>query len=63
MTATGIVQAKQTVRERIWALLERSGVVEPGVHGYIPAFAGFAAVAEIAINTERTHVLVSKLLA
>lgn len=46
MRATSIDQAKQTVRERIWALLERSGVVEPGVRGYIPAFAGASKAAE-----------------
>ena len=46
MAATGIEQAKQAVRERIWALLERSGVVEPGVHGYIPAFEGADKAAE-----------------
>jgi 5-formyltetrahydrofolate cyclo-ligase len=33
-------QAKQAVRERVWALLEREGAAEPGVRGYIPAFAG-----------------------
>jgi 5-formyltetrahydrofolate cyclo-ligase len=37
---TGIDQAKQAVRERVWALLEQAGVAEPGVRGYIPAFAG-----------------------
>jgi 5-formyltetrahydrofolate cyclo-ligase len=46
VTATSIDQAKQAVRERIWALLERSGVVEPGVSGYIPAFAGADAAAD-----------------
>ncbi|MCX9193438.1 5-formyltetrahydrofolate cyclo-ligase [Carbonactinospora thermoautotrophica] len=33
-------RAKQAVRERVWALLEREQVVPPGVHGYIPAFFG-----------------------
>jgi 5-formyltetrahydrofolate cyclo-ligase len=42
----GIDQAKQAVRERIWALLEQSAVVEPGVYGYIPAFTGADAAAE-----------------
>jgi 5-formyltetrahydrofolate cyclo-ligase len=32
--------AKQQIRERIWDLLERERAVEPGVHGYIPAFEG-----------------------
>ncbi|MGH3221074.1 MAG: 5-formyltetrahydrofolate cyclo-ligase [Streptosporangiaceae bacterium] len=35
MTAT-----KQAVRERVWSQLERAGVVQSGVRGYIPAFAG-----------------------
>ena len=38
MTATN--PAKQAVRERVWSQLERAGVVEPGVRGYIPAFEG-----------------------
>jgi 5-formyltetrahydrofolate cyclo-ligase len=46
VATTGIGQAKQAVRKRIWALLEQSGVVEPGVHGYIPAFTGADAAAE-----------------
>ncbi|WP_211472263.1 5-formyltetrahydrofolate cyclo-ligase [Actinocrinis puniceicyclus] len=33
-------QPKQAVRERVWATLEASGFVEPGVTGYIPAFTG-----------------------
>jgi 5-formyltetrahydrofolate cyclo-ligase len=32
--------AKQVIRTRVWDLLESEGVVEPGVHGHIPAFAG-----------------------
>jgi 5-formyltetrahydrofolate cyclo-ligase len=32
--------AKQAIRERVWSQLERAGVVEPGVRGYIPAFEG-----------------------
>jgi len=43
---TDIKQAKQAVRERVWALLEREGVVEPGVSGYIPAFSGARQAAE-----------------
>jgi 5-formyltetrahydrofolate cyclo-ligase len=41
-----IDQAKQAIRNRIWDLLEREGAVEPGVHGYIPAFTGAEAAAE-----------------
>lgn len=36
MTTTS--EAKQAIRERVWSQLERAGVVEPGVRGYIPAF-------------------------
>ena len=32
--------AKQSIRKHVWDLLERERVVEPGVHGYIPAFTG-----------------------
>jgi 5-formyltetrahydrofolate cyclo-ligase len=32
--------AKQAIRERVWSQLERAGIVEPGVRGYIPAFTG-----------------------
>jgi 5-formyltetrahydrofolate cyclo-ligase len=38
--------AKQAVRERVWSHLERAGVVEPGVRGYIPAFQGAGQAAE-----------------
>jgi 5-formyltetrahydrofolate cyclo-ligase len=38
--------AKQQIRERMWDLLEREGAVEPGVHGYIPAFEGADAAAD-----------------
>ncbi len=37
---TAASQAKQAIRERVWSQLERAGVVEPGVRGYIPAFEG-----------------------
>lgn len=37
---TSIGEAKQAVRERVWMDLEHSGAAAPGVHGYIPAFAG-----------------------
>ena len=43
MTTTS--QAKQAVRERVWALLEQAGAAEPGARGYIPAFAGAAEAA------------------
>jgi 5-formyltetrahydrofolate cyclo-ligase len=35
-----IDQAKQAVRERVWALLEREGAAPTGVHGHIPNFVG-----------------------
>lgn len=41
-----IDEAKQAIRIRMWDLLEREGVVEPGVHGYIPNFAGAAEAAD-----------------
>jgi 5-formyltetrahydrofolate cyclo-ligase len=37
---TAASQAKQAIRERVWSQLERAGVAEPGVRGYIPAFDG-----------------------
>jgi 5-formyltetrahydrofolate cyclo-ligase len=37
---TAIDQAKQAIRTRVWDLLVQERAVEPGVHGYIPAFAG-----------------------
>jgi 5-formyltetrahydrofolate cyclo-ligase len=40
MSHTDIDQAKQAVRERVWALLEREQAVERGVRGRIPAFLG-----------------------
>jgi 5-formyltetrahydrofolate cyclo-ligase len=40
-----IDQAKQAIRTRVWDLLERESVVEPGVHGYIPTFDGADAAA------------------
>ncbi|NIL59417.1 5-formyltetrahydrofolate cyclo-ligase [Salinispora arenicola] len=39
-------QAKQAIRERVWALLEREQAVPPGVHGRIPAFYGAEAAAD-----------------
>lgn len=38
-------QDKQRIREQVWAALERHRVVEPGVAGHIPAFAGADAAA------------------
>jgi 5-formyltetrahydrofolate cyclo-ligase len=38
--------AKQAIRERVWSQLERAGVAEPGVRGYIPAFEGADQAAE-----------------
>jgi 5-formyltetrahydrofolate cyclo-ligase len=43
---TGIDQAKQAIRARVWDLLVAERVVEPGVHGYIPAFTGAGAAAD-----------------
>ncbi|WP_327049585.1 5-formyltetrahydrofolate cyclo-ligase [Microbispora sp. NBC_01189] len=40
-------QAKQAVRERVWALLEQERAVPPGVHGRIPTFAGAEAAADL----------------
>jgi 5-formyltetrahydrofolate cyclo-ligase len=42
-----IGQAKQEVRERIWALLEQQDAVESGVHGHIPDFVGAEQAAEL----------------
>ena len=44
--STGIDQAKQAVRTQVWDLLVAERVVEPGVHGYIPAFTGAEAAAD-----------------
>src|SRR5262249_34173273 len=38
-------QAKQAVREHAWARLEDAAVVQPGVRGHIPDFAGAAQAA------------------
>ncbi|RUL93105.1 5-formyltetrahydrofolate cyclo-ligase [Verrucosispora sp. FIM060022] len=38
MTSTD--DAKQSVRRRVWDLLEREGAAPPGVHGHIPDFVG-----------------------
>jgi len=41
-----IDEAKRAIRRRVWDLLEQERVVERGVHGYVPAFAGAAAAAD-----------------
>jgi 5-formyltetrahydrofolate cyclo-ligase len=45
---SGIREAKQAVRERVWALMEREGVVVPpgSAHGRIPNFIGARAAAD-----------------
>ena len=42
---TRISEAKQTIRTRMWDLLEHEHVTEPGVRGHIPAFTGAAEAA------------------
>jgi 5-formyltetrahydrofolate cyclo-ligase len=44
--SAGIDEGKQAIRRRVWDLLVRERVVERGVHGYIPAFAGAEAAAD-----------------
>ncbi len=39
-------EAKKAIRSRVWDLLVRERVAEPGVHGYIPAFVGAEAAAD-----------------
>lgn len=46
MTGDSVEQAKQRIRERVWALLERERAAPPGVHGHIPDFLGAAAAAD-----------------
>jgi 5-formyltetrahydrofolate cyclo-ligase len=41
-----IEDTKQAIRICMWDLLEREGVVEPGVRGYIPNFTGAAEAAD-----------------
>lgn len=45
MTDTGTDEAKQAIRERIWALLEAEGATDGSPHGSIPAFIGAAVAA------------------
>jgi 5-formyltetrahydrofolate cyclo-ligase len=47
MAGDSINRAKQEIRERVWALLEREHVTEPGVRGYIPAFTGAEVAASV----------------
>jgi 5-formyltetrahydrofolate cyclo-ligase len=42
---------KQPIRERVWGLLERARVTEPGVYGHIPAFAGTEIAAGLLAGT------------
>jgi 5-formyltetrahydrofolate cyclo-ligase len=44
--SVGIYEAKQAIRRRMWDLLVQEGVVERGVHGYVPVFVGAAAAAD-----------------
>ncbi len=46
MARVDIDEAKQTARERIWALLEAKAAAPAGVYGRIPAFFGAKAAAE-----------------
>lgn len=46
MTSVDTDQAKQAIRERVWALLEQKRAVPPGVHGRIPAFFGAETAAD-----------------
>jgi 5-formyltetrahydrofolate cyclo-ligase len=47
----GMTRAKQAIRERVWELLEREHVTEPGVRGHIPAFAGAEIAAGLLAST------------
>lgn len=51
MADGSIDQAKQAIRERVWALLEREQAAEPGVRGYIPAFGGAELAADLLATT------------
>ena len=51
MAGDSINHAKQAIRERVWELLEREHVTEPGVCGYIPAFAGAGIAARLLAGT------------
>jgi 5-formyltetrahydrofolate cyclo-ligase len=51
VTGDSIGGAKRTIRERVWDLLEREHVTEPGVRGYIPAFAGAGLAAGLLAST------------
>jgi 5-formyltetrahydrofolate cyclo-ligase len=47
VTDGSLSQAKQEIRERVWELLEREHVTDPGVRGYIPAFTGADIAADL----------------
>jgi len=51
VTDDSIREAKQAIRERVWALLEREHITAPGVRGYIPAFAGADIAASLLAGT------------
>ena len=51
MTGDSISQVKQAIRERVWELPKREHVTEPGVRGYIPAFAGTEIAASLLAGT------------
>src|ERR1039458_6637510 len=51
VTGDSISRVKQAIRERVWELLEREHVTEPGVRGYIPAFAGAEIAAGLLAGT------------
>ena len=44
-----IDEAKKAIRSRVWDLLVRERVADPGVHGYIPAFVGAGAAADTTV--------------
>jgi 5-formyltetrahydrofolate cyclo-ligase len=46
-----IAHAKQAIRERVWELLGREHVTEPGAGGYIPAFTGAEIAAALLAST------------
>lgn len=49
---TNLADSKQSVREHVWARLENASVVEAGVRGHIPDFAGAAAAASLLAGLE-----------
>jgi 5-formyltetrahydrofolate cyclo-ligase len=56
MTAEGISERKQEIRERAWAALREAGAARfPGVEGRIPNFVGAEAAAELLAATPEWH--------